>query len=51
MFGTANKLDAINRIIDRMQAQGINQETALEDVAELAKRGFAPAPGGKAVPT
>ncbi len=47
MFGSSGKLDAINRIIARMQAQGITQNTSLEDVADLAKRGFAPTPEAK----
>ena len=39
-FGTTGKLDAINKIVERMQAQGITQESSLEDVAAISKRGF-----------
>ena len=48
MFGSASKLDAINRIIARMQAHGITQNSTLEELADLAKRGFTPSTGGKA---
>ena len=48
MFGASGKLEAINRIIGRMQNQGITQDSSLEEIADIAKRGF-PASTGKTV--
>jgi len=51
MFGASGKLEAINRIITRLQSQGINQESTLEEVADIAKRGFPASLGGNPGPT
>jgi hypothetical protein len=42
LFGVNGRLDAVNRLVERARAEGIDQGTPLEKIAELARRGFAP---------
>lgn len=50
LFGVNGRLDAVNRLVDRARAEGIDQETPLEKIAELARRGFAPSGSASTAP-
>lgn len=43
LFGVNGRLDAVNRMVERARGEGIDQNTPLEKIADLARRGFAPA--------
>ena len=46
LFGVSGRMEAINRMVERAREEGIDQETPLDQIAELARRGFAPSTQG-----
>ena len=51
VFGTSGKMEAVDRIIDRCRAAGVDQDTPLPEIVALVQRGFVPKPGTVSAPT
>lgn len=41
LFGVSGRLDGINRLVEQARTEAIDQNTPLDKIAELARRGFA----------